>query len=110
MGQLSNLVSIDSDTIARIKASAEGSPARVVNLVKRIEKDAQNNSEVPYLIAMAERGRLVQDNVEHRQTSTSKAPETLRAQLEQVAPLGPQAAGSRGVRRGDRARTAACRP
>ena len=40
MGQLSNLVSIDSDTIARIKASAEGSPARVANLVKRIEKAA----------------------------------------------------------------------
>lgn len=83
MGELSDLVTINNDTIALIKANAEGGPARVINLVKSIERAAQDNSEDPYLIAMAERARLVQDKFELRQTSTSEALDTLLAELEQ---------------------------
>jgi type I restriction enzyme R subunit len=77
------IVAIDSATIEWLKARKQGPGLRVVNLVKSIEKAAQDNSDDPYLIAMAERARLVQEKFEQRQSSTSKALEQLLAELEQ---------------------------
>ena len=77
------IVAIDSDTIEWLKARKQGPGLRVVNLVKSIEKAAQDNSDDPYLIAMAERARLVQEKFEQRQSSTSEALEQLLAELEQ---------------------------
>lgn len=47
--------------------------AKVINLIKSIEQLAQENSDDPCLIAMAERARAVQESFEQRQTSTAKA-------------------------------------
>jgi len=77
------IVAIDSTTIDWLKARKQRPGLRVVNLVKSIEKAAQDNSDDPYLIAMAERARLVQEKFEHRQSSTSEALEQLLAELEQ---------------------------
>ena len=77
------IVAIDSATIEWLKARKQGPGLRVVNLVKSIEKAAQDNSDDPYLIAMAERARLVQEKFEQRQNSTSEALEQLLAELEQ---------------------------
>lgn len=44
-----------------------------INLIKSIEKLAQEHSDDPYLIAMAERARAVQESFENRQTSTAEA-------------------------------------
>jgi type I restriction enzyme R subunit len=77
------IVAIDSATIEWLKARKQGPGLRVVNLVKSIEKAAQDNSDDPYLIAMAERARLVQEKFEQRQSSTSEALEQLLAELEQ---------------------------
>jgi type I restriction enzyme R subunit len=75
-------LAINSDTIALIKQLKSGGPARVINLVKSIEKAAQNTSDDPFLLAMAERARLVQQGFEQRQTATSDALNTLLAELE----------------------------
>jgi type I restriction enzyme R subunit len=75
------LVAITSDTIELIKGLRNGGPRKVINLVKSIEKAAQEQSDDPYLIAMAERARLVQEKFELRQTTTSEALDQLHAEL-----------------------------
>ena len=49
----------------------------------RSEKAAEENSDDPFLIAMAERARLVQESFEQRQSSTTEALEQLLAVLAQ---------------------------
>ena len=76
-------VLINSDTIELIKARQGGDGTKVINLVKSIEKFAEENSDDPFLLAMAERARLVQESFEQRQTSTSEALEELLAEVRQ---------------------------
>lgn len=75
-------VTINSDTIELIKTLNSTGPAKVLNLVKSIEKAAQENSDDPFLMAMAERARLVQEKFEQRQNTTSDALSTLLAELQ----------------------------
>jgi type I restriction enzyme R subunit len=75
-------VTINSDTIELIKKLKNGGPAKVINLVKTIEKVAHDNSDDPFLMAMAERARLVQEKFEQRQSSTSDALTTLLTELQ----------------------------
>ena len=75
-------VLINSDTIELIKTKQGGGGTKVINLVKSIEKFAEENSDDPFLIAMAERARLVQESFEQRQTSTSEALDKLLQVLE----------------------------
>lgn len=75
------LVAITSDTIELIKGLQGGGPRKVINLVKSIERAAQDQSDDPYLVAMAERARLVQEKFELRQTTTSEALDQLLAEL-----------------------------
>jgi type I restriction enzyme R subunit len=74
-------VAINSDTIAAIKMLQSGGPAKVINLVKSIEKAAQEASDDPFLMAMADRARLVQQSFEQRQTTTTDALNVLLAEL-----------------------------
>ena len=83
IGEPAELVAITNDTIELIKGLQGGGPRKVINLVKSIERAAQENSDDPYLIAMAERARLVQETFERRQTNTSEALDQLLAELEQ---------------------------
>ena len=62
VGGLGEIVAIDGNTI---------------ELIKSIEKLAAEKSDDPYLIAMAERARAVQESFEQRQTSTAEALEEL---------------------------------
>jgi Type I restriction-modification system methyltransferase subunit len=55
---------------------------KVINLIKSIEKLAEENSDDPYLIAMAERARAVQESFEQRQTSTAEALAELLCEVE----------------------------
>jgi len=75
------ILAINSETIALIKAQRGGARLNVVNLVKSIEKEAEEHSGDPYLIAMAERARLVQNKFEQRQTNTTEALDNLLAEL-----------------------------
>lgn len=80
VGGLGEIVAIDGNTIELIKNKSGGDGTKVINLIKSIEELAQDNSDDPYLIAMAERARAVQESFEQRQTSTAEAlAELLRA-------------------------------
>ena len=82
VGGLGEIVAIDGDTIELIKNKSGGDGTKVINLIKSIEKLAQENSDDPYLIAMAERARAVQESFEQRQTSTAEALAELLREVE----------------------------
>ncbi len=78
---VTEVLEINEDTARYIASRKGGDGNKVINLVKGIEKIAKDESEDPYLIAMAERARAVQENFESRQTSTAEA---LAALLKEV--------------------------
>jgi type I restriction enzyme R subunit len=81
VSHVGDLVEINADTIELIKHKQSGDGTKVINLVKSIEKLAEENSDDPFLIAMAERARAVQEGFEGRQVSTAEA---LAALLKEV--------------------------
>lgn len=82
VGGLGEMVAIDGNTIELIKNKSGGDGTKVINLIKNIEKLAQENSDDPCLIAMAERARAVQESFEQRQTSTAEALAELLREVE----------------------------
>jgi type I restriction enzyme R subunit len=60
-----------------MKRRKSGEGTKVINLIKSIEKKADENSDDPFLIAMAERSKAVMEDFEQRQTTTSEALEQL---------------------------------
>ena len=73
---------IDRSTIETIKQRLEGKATKVINLVKAIEKTAEENRDDPFLIALAERAKVVQESFEDRQTSTADALAELLKEIE----------------------------
>ena len=67
----------NAETIELIKKSNAGDATKVINLVKGMEKLAEEGSDDPYLIALAERAKAVRESFENRQTSTVEALEDL---------------------------------
>src|SRR6267143_3222273 len=74
-------VPINAETIELIKEKHSGDDTKVINLIKSIEKTAEEESGDPFLIAMAERAKQVQESYEDRQTSTQKALDELFAEI-----------------------------
>ena len=75
-------VVINEDTIALINEMNSGDGTKVINLIRSIEQHAEENSEDPVLLAMADRARAVQEDFEDRQLTTAGA---LEALLKEVA-------------------------
>ena len=75
--RVDSFVEINADTIELIKNRKGGDATKVINLIKSIEKLAEEASDDPYLVAMAERAKTVQESFEQRQTSTAEALEAL---------------------------------
>ena len=75
-------IAIDHSTIETIKQRLEGKATKVINLVKAIEKTAEENSDDPFLVALAERAKVVQESFEDRQTSTADALAELLKEIE----------------------------
>jgi type I restriction enzyme R subunit len=76
-----DFVPIDAETIKLIKEKHSGDDTKVINLIKSIEKSAEDESGDPFLVAMAERAKQVQENYEDRQTSTQQALDELFAEI-----------------------------
>jgi type I restriction enzyme R subunit len=74
-------VVIDRSTIETIKLKEEGKATKVINLIKAIEKEAAEKSDDPFLLAMADHARAVQEAFESRQDSTEKALDELFAAI-----------------------------
>jgi len=70
---LSQCVEINVETLKLIRDKQGDDNIKVINLVKSIEKAAEDASDDPYLVGMAERAKAVQDSYEDRQTSTADA-------------------------------------
>jgi len=79
---VSEVLNINEETVKYIAGSKGGEGTKVINLVKSIEKIAEDESDDPYLIAMAERAQAVQESFEERQTSTADALEKLLKEVE----------------------------
>ena len=72
-----DLFEINEDTIELIKKKEGGATTKVINLIKSIEKTAEEESDDPFLIAMAERAKAVQESFEDRQAATAEVLEEL---------------------------------
>jgi len=77
----SHYIEITPETIHYIKEKQEPN-TKVINLIKSIEKIAEETSDDPYLIGMAERAKAVQEKYEDRQIATSEAVADLLKELE----------------------------
>lgn len=75
-------VKIDGNTMELIKRKRGGDGTKVINLVKSIEKTAEESSDDPFLVAMAERALAVQESFEQRQTTTTDALAKLLMEVE----------------------------
>ena len=74
-------VVIDRSTIETIKLNDEGKATKVINLIKAIQKEAEEKSDDPFLLAMADRAKAVQEAFEARQDSTEQALDDLFAAI-----------------------------
>jgi len=80
---ISDFVEINDQTVEYISGKKGGEGTKVINLIKSIEKTAEENSDDPFLIAMAERAKTVQENYEDRQTSTQEALNELLSDIDE---------------------------
>ena len=80
--RIDEFIEINAHTIEIIKEKKGGDGNKVINLVKSIAKKAEEESDDPYLIAMAERAKAVQESFENRQTSTVEALDELLHEVE----------------------------
>ncbi|MDW3651013.1 MAG: HsdR family type I site-specific deoxyribonuclease [Bacteroidia bacterium] len=74
---------INEDTISQIQKKTGGDNTKVINLVKSIEKNAEEQSGDPFLIAMSDRAQTVKESFENRQMTTSEALQELFKQIEE---------------------------
>ena len=70
---------INEDTVKYIVDKKGGDNSKVINLIKSIGKAAEEQGDDPYLIAMAERARVVQEAFEDRQATTAETPNWKRS-------------------------------
>jgi type I restriction enzyme R subunit len=80
--EVTEFVEIDEKTIDLIRKKKGGDTTKIINLVKSIEKAAEEESDDPYLIAMAERARAVQEGFEDRQKNTAECLAELAKEIE----------------------------
>ncbi len=66
-------VEINNETLEAILQNRGGKPTKVINLIKSIERSAEKESDDPFLIALSDLARAVQEGFEERQKSTEEA-------------------------------------
>jgi len=74
---------INEKTIEKIKDSQDNDNTKVINLVKSIERIAEEESDDPFLIGIKERAESVEERYEDRQISTQEALEEIRKLYEE---------------------------
>jgi type I restriction enzyme, R subunit len=76
------LMEINAETLKVIRERQGDYNTKVINLVKSIEKIAEDASDDPYLVGMAERAKAVQESFEDRQSGTAEALAELFKEIE----------------------------
>ena len=79
---VSQFIEITPETIKLIREKKGGYNTKVINLIKSIEKIAEETSEDPYWVGMAERAKAVQEKYEDRQIATSEAVAALLKEID----------------------------
>jgi type I restriction enzyme R subunit len=74
---------VNEQTLKYIKSKDENDNTKIINLVKTIEKTAEEKSDDPYLIMLAERAKAVQEKYEDRQSSTQATLDDLLKLMEE---------------------------
>ncbi|MCK9220666.1 MAG: HsdR family type I site-specific deoxyribonuclease [Bacteroidales bacterium] len=74
---------INEETIQKIKDTQKNDNTRVINLIKSIEKIAEEESDDPFLLGIKERAEQVEENYEDRQISTQEALDEIRKLFEE---------------------------
>ncbi|MDR0604106.1 MAG: HsdR family type I site-specific deoxyribonuclease [Bacteroidales bacterium] len=69
---------INEQTIQKIKETQGNDNTKIINLIKSIEKIADENSDDPFLVGIRERAEAVEENYESRQISTQEALDEIR--------------------------------
>ncbi|MDJ0616557.1 MAG: hypothetical protein QNJ63_07375 [Calothrix sp. MO_192.B10] len=64
-----------------ITAKLGGDTTKVINLIKSIEKTAEENPNDSFLVAMVERAKNIQERFENRQTNTQEALDLLAQEI-----------------------------
>lgn len=82
INHVSEGIPINEQTVEYITGQKGGDANKIINLVKSIERKAEEESDDPYLIAMAERARAVQEGFESRQETTVEALAKLLKEVE----------------------------
>lgn len=78
---INEVIEIDEKTIELIKSNSDNDNTKVINLIKSIQKKAEEDSDDPFLITMAERAKIIKEGYENRQNTTA---ETLTELLEVI--------------------------
>lgn len=74
LDRFTKTVEFDSETLEALKEAPGSESAKVINLVRSINTEAEESGDQqPYLISIAERAQNVMDALEDRQTSTADA-------------------------------------
>lgn len=83
LAPVGEMVQLDEHAIDQIKAKHGGDETKVINLVKSIEKAAEDESDDPFLVGLADRAEAVLEQFEDRQTTTQGAMAELIKLLEE---------------------------
>lgn len=70
---VTEFIEINAETIEAINQRDKGDSTKVINLIKSIEKKAEDESDDPTLILLSERAKAIQESYEERQTTTQEA-------------------------------------
>ena len=81
---LEEIYKIDGNTIEIIRTKNRGKGTKIINLVKSIEKHAEENSGDPFLLSMADRARAILERFEQRQENTEVLLKELFKELKQA--------------------------
>jgi len=79
---VTQFIEINPETIDLIKKQQGGDNTKVINLVKSIEKMAEEESDDPFLVGMADRAKSVLEGYEDRHKSTKEALDELFVEIE----------------------------
>lgn len=82
-GPPEGFVKIDAGTIDVIKKQGGGKATKVINLIKSIERKAEDESDDPFLVALSDRAQAVRESFEDRQLGTAEALDELLAAIAQ---------------------------
>lgn len=67
-----DIFAIDKKALKKIKESHENDNVKIINLIKSIQKYAEEHSDDPFLISLSQRAQEIQEQYEERQITTQE--------------------------------------